>query len=368
MRDKFWENIVVSSNSIRSLRSRGAYHTIFLKDVTDISKLHTIDVGYLGGDIISLRDHWQRDNLPQLKRLSFALNDSAGREVYETMNLFLQTCSPLQKLSVTDGANYIPLSTISLHGVTLRSLILHEVESASSNVSRSISVQEVQWLSESCKLLEDITIDAGKISTGQSLNEILSTLAIFPLLTTIRIYISLGVAEEAARTPHLFLDDDETLAEIEAHRSKPFNPIEDSCWLENAWALLRYNKKKNCSRPLKELHVKVGEWEREMSGGYPAGWVIWEAANRRYFTATPHERDDRPDDINVYIRGTKPYSNVDTHEIRRIPDFVHLWDCGQRTAKHWTTPKTAGSDNNVYRDSWYSRVVSEQFSPDGPEF
>jgi len=50
---------------------------------------------------------------------------------------------------------------------------------------------------------------------------------------------------------------------------------------------------------LKELHVKVGEWEREMGGGYPAAWVIWEASNRRYIIAKPSERDDRPDDIVV---------------------------------------------------------------------
>jgi hypothetical protein len=126
----------------------------------------------------------------------------------------------------------------------------------------------------------------------------------------------------------MFLDEDEIRAEIEAHCTNPFNPIEDSCWLENAWSLLRHEKKENGSVALKELHVKIGEWEREMSAGYPAGWVVWEAANRRYFLATPHERDDQPDDINVYIKGTKPYSNVDSHEIRRIPEFVDIWDCG----------------------------------------
>jgi hypothetical protein len=126
----------------------------------------------------------------------------------------------------------------------------------------------------------------------------------------------------------MFLDEDKIRAEIEAHCTSPFNPIEDSCWLENAWSLLRHEKKENGSVALKELHAKIGEWEREMSAGYPAGWVVWEAANRRYFLATPHERDDQPDDINVYIKGTKPYSNVDSHEIRRIPEFVDIWDCG----------------------------------------
>ena len=325
-REKFSENVIVSSNSIRSLRARRPSDTNFLQDVTDTSILQTLTFGYLNQDFVSLAALWQIDKLPHLKHLTFALNDSMIPEVYQLMNDFLQTCRSLETLSVTDGANHIQLSTILFHGSTLRTLVLHELESSSSDIRRSITVSEIQWLSESCKMLEDITIDAGNPLKGEGWNEMLSTLAAFPFLHTIRIYMPLGVADEAARTPHIFLDEDETRAEIELHRSKPFKPIEDSRWLENAWSLLRHEKRRNGHKPLQEMHVKLGEWEREMSGGYPAGWVIWEAANRRYFTATPHERDDRPNNINVYIKGTKPYSNVDCHEIRRIPDFVDLWD------------------------------------------
>ncbi|KAG0651978.1 hypothetical protein D0Z07_1213 [Hyphodiscus hymeniophilus] len=328
MREEFCKTINGSSNSIRALRSRGTHNITILKDVIDMTNLHTLDVGYLNtsGDVESHTSisQWQGNNFPYLRHFSFALNDSTSPEFYGFLSSFLQTCAPLESLSIRDGAKYIPLSIISSHGATLRRLVLHEVESATSYFGWSISVRDVQRLSESCRVLEDITIDARKTSNGQGLNEILSTLATFPLLHTIRIYIPLGVAEEAARTPHIFLDEYETSLEIEAHRKKPFNPIEDSCWLENAWSLLRHEKKKSGSTPVKELHVKVGEWEREMSGGYPAGWVIWEAANRRYFIATPHERDDRPDDINMYIKGTKPYSYVNSHEIRRIPDFAGL--------------------------------------------
>ncbi len=168
------------------------------KEFTDITKLHTLDVGYLDGarDIVSLLAQWQSEDLPELKHLSFALNDSAGVGVYDLISDFLKTCSPLESLSIKDGANYIPLSAVLSHKATLRTLVLHEVESASSDDGRSMSIEEVKWLSESCEVLEDITIDAGKISTGDGLNEILSTLATFPLLCTIRLYIPLGVADE----------------------------------------------------------------------------------------------------------------------------------------------------------------------------
>jgi hypothetical protein len=329
MRKKFWDNIVISSNSIRSLRSRGENHMRLLKDVIDMSNLERLDVGYVDEDALLQEPQWLGHEYPQLRCLSFALSNAVHEEVHHAMNLFLNTCNSLDSLSIRDGASYIPLSTISLHGKTLRTLILHKIETANSDVHQSISLQDIHTLSEHCRMLEDITIDCDRTSTEDGLNEILAALAVFPLLHSIRIYLPLGIADEAARTPHIFLDEDEVRAEIETYRTNPFNPIEGSCWLENAWSLLRHEKKKNGSKSLKELHVKNGEWEREMSGGYPAGWVIWEAANRRYFIATPHERDDRPDDINVYIKGTKPYSHVDSHEVRRIPEFVDLWDCGQ---------------------------------------
>lgn len=331
MREEFWQNVVLSANSIRSLRSRGASHIKLLEDVSDISELELLDMGYIMRDFFL--KHPPDDRFPHLKHFSFALT---GRDA--DLNLmvtsFLSSCKPLETLSIRDGASWLPLLEIVLfHGNTLRTLILHDTEQASSDWPREpISLQGIQKLRQNCHVLEDITIDGDKLATGEALNDILSALAAFPYLHTIRIYLPLGVAEEAARTPHIFLDEDETRAEIEALRKNPSNSIEDSCWLEEAWSLLRYEKNKNGSCLLKELHVKVGEWEREISGGYPAGWVIWEAANRRYFVATPHERDDRPDDIDVYIKGTKPYSHVDSHEIRRIPDFVDFWDCGHKAS------------------------------------
>lgn len=329
MLEKFSEDAVPSSNSILSLSCRGTYHALNLGDVTDLSKLELLEVGRVADIYYSGNNQWHGEKFPRLKHLSFTLDGPRVDRLDRGIELFLYTCSPLQSLKVTDGAIHLPLSVISPHANTLRTLVWHNTEMAGSEASSyAISLREVQELSERCHILEDITIDAEKLSVEGGMNEILAALAAFPLLHTIRIYIPLGVAEEAARTPHMFLDEDETRAEIEAHCRNPFNPMEDSCWLENAWSLLRHEKKKNGSRPLMELHVKVGEWEREMSSGYPAGWVVWEAANRRYFIATPHERDDRPNDINIYTKGTKPYSNVDSHEIRRIPEFVDLWDCG----------------------------------------
>ena len=328
MREKFWEDIIPSSNSIRSLSSRGANHMALLGDMMDMSKLESLQVND-GGELFSFREsHWHGEKFPNLTHLALDLGGMRMESVDEGVEIFLHTCFPLESIRIMDGAYRIPLSAISAHGNTLRTLVLHNTEEAGSQSRCPISLREVQGLSESCRLLEDITIDGEKSPAEGGLNEILSALCAFPLLHTIRIYLPLGVAEEAARTPHMFLDEDEIRAEIKAHCTNPFNPIVDSCWLENAWSLLRHEKKKNGSVPLKELHVKIGEWEREMSPGYPAAWAVWEAANRRYFLTTPHERDDKPDDINVYIKGTKPYSNVDSHEIRRIREFVDLWDCG----------------------------------------
>ena len=132
----------------------------------------------------------------------------------------------------------------------------------------------------------------------------------------------MGVGEEAARTPHIFLDQDEIRAEIERPSTQPINPIKDCSWLDNTWALLQHKKKTHGSCQLRELHVKIGEWERGMTDGYPAGWIVWERLYCRYLIATPSERDDRPEELNVWIRGVKVYSDVDFHEVRHIPEFV----------------------------------------------
>ena len=325
MRDKFLEDVVPSSNSIRSLSSRGANHVAEFDDVTDMSRLESLQLndgwGLFSDDLDS---HWFGERYPRLRHLALDIGRLRTESVDEGVEVFLHTCTPLESLRITDGAYRIPLSAIKSHGKTLRTLVLHNTEQAGSESRYPISPKEVQELGESCRMLEDVTIDGEKPSAEGSLNEILSALCTFPRLHTIRIYLPLGIAEEADRTPHIFLDEDEVRAEIEGHRANPVKSFEDGSWLEKTWSLLRNEKKRNGSAPLRELHVKVGEWEREMSGGFPAGWVVWEAANRRHFIATPHERDDRPDDISVHIKGTKPYSNVDSHEIRKVPRFIDL--------------------------------------------
>jgi hypothetical protein len=62
-------------------------------------------------------------------------------------------------------------------------------------------------------------------------------------LTTIEVYIPLGIANEAARTPWMFLDEEEANAEAEQHRKNPFNPMDEACWLENTWSVLRGEKR-----------------------------------------------------------------------------------------------------------------------------
>jgi hypothetical protein len=319
MRKKFFEDLSVSSNSIRSLRSRGAIHVEFFEDVTDLRNLHSLDLGHIYEPLLSSSYQWHNQEFPQLKHLSLAFIPTDNPGFYSMMNDFLRSCSRLESLCLTNWTKNLPLSTICQHRSTLRSLALHEVEYPNFELPLSISHSDLQLIKQNFEKLEDLTIDAGEIMMGQDLDEILTSLAMFPLLRTIRICIPLGVADEANRTPYIFLDEDETRAEIEAHKAKPFSPINDPCWLENAWSLLRHEKRKNGSKPLRKLQFLVGEWERDRYGANPAGWLIWEAANRRYYTITPHERCDRPDDINVHIKGTKPWSDVDLHEIRRIP-------------------------------------------------
>jgi hypothetical protein len=60
-----------------------------------------------------------------------------------------------------------------------------------------------------------------------------------------------------------------------------------------------------------------------MGVGYPAGWIIWEASNRKYFIAKPSEKDDRPDEISVQIIDSTPVSDTNgAIEVRHVPKIV----------------------------------------------
>ena len=172
MRNRFLEGIVPSLNSIRTLRSRGANHKTLFADVTDMSKLETLDMGYVLENYLIMEPSLRDANFPRLKHLSLALNSGENEAFYHEITMFLAGCESLESISITDGASHISLTAILSHRRTLRTLVLHETEKADWEKPRKpTSVQDIQALAEHCCMLEDITIDGDLFPTVEGFNK-----------------------------------------------------------------------------------------------------------------------------------------------------------------------------------------------------
>jgi hypothetical protein len=75
----------------------------------------------------------------------------------------------------------------------------------------------------------------------------------------------------------------DTSRESDYFPADPFNRKHYSSWLENIYSFLLYQKRVNKTVPLREVHIKLGEWERQPSMGLAAGWECFERRNKRCF-------------------------------------------------------------------------------------
>lgn len=333
-----------SIKSIKSLKLLG--YASLSPGVTDISKVTTLHINYVEPAYFSDQNPIGASNFKSLKHFSFSFlntgkiySDIPGYN-HHAFDEFLATCKPLESLEIKDRQSYASLAPIlNFHGDTLKKLAFHDTESSNqSHQPRPLSYADIKEICRRCPLLEDLTIDMKKGSPSETCKAILCLLATIPRLSIIRLHIPLGVAEEAARTPWVVLDEEEARQEETAHKRNPYSPFQSQQWLENSWSLLDSEKKKNGTGKVKELHVKVGEWDRVLGSGYPAGWLVWEAANRRYFVATAPERDDVEDHINVHVMKAGLMGDlIESWEVKRLPkvsDEGHL-DFGMKAAESY---------------------------------
>lgn len=312
-----------SENAITSFKSRGSSHVDQLGSASDLSKLERLDMDHYSPNFFTDSNGLPNKRFRNLRHFSMKLGTYWEERAAGEVESFLCWCKPLEGLELSyRGDPGVPSLDVILfhHGRSLNTLALHEPETVSL-VQPTLSVEELREIGRRCPLLEDLAIDIVDLDSG-NLKATLGALATVPNLQIIRLCVPLGIAEEEARTPWMFLDEEEAEHEAMQHRKRPFSPLGNEKWLENTWAVLRDEKKKCGSKRLRELHVKVGEWEREVGIGYPAGWVIWEASNRRYFVARENERDDKKDEIVVEVFQSHPLTVVERRrEVRDVPEI-----------------------------------------------
>jgi hypothetical protein len=330
-----------SENSIISLKSRGGHHLDRLQRATDISALNSLYVH-------TLRFRSTAEQLPGLKQLGVDwINSSSSRGSDITgLNHFLLSIPPLESLHLYNVNRHLTIdmkAILKYQGPNLRALTLHDKEMPFYENGRPTTTpSQIRELSVLCPNLRDLEIDIDNSKTGDSEREIFAALAQFPNLEIVRLCLYLGL--ESRKNPNLPAPNFETTPQIGKSNSatkailpppfNPFNPFQTASMVANIWAILQHERevmraleaqsqtgdkeKMAKTKKIKELHLKIGEWEREIGFGHPAPWVLWEQNVRRYFVVKPSERDDRPDEIEVQKMDWKGVANLQVVTVPRL--------------------------------------------------
>jgi hypothetical protein len=279
--------------------------------------------------------------LPSLKHLS--LNFSLGNRnaaIAAAADHYLATCPPLETVSLWRWMNVVSLPSILKHGPTLKTLQLHERESDSTAVPRGLlRATDVADIRRACPILQDFTMDidreAEEWEDEVNNQAIYDELSLFSL-NRVQLYFSLGVAAQIlvaagtgtrarpGRRARSSVEDADASSDSESSESARGGPPAKQAKLqqkgltatERAMLPLRtaqetVSEAKSIWRTIfgqrrtgaRALDIKIGEWERKTSTGYPADLVMWERNNRSYLQLRPHERDDMLDEVVVTCRG-----------------------------------------------------------------
>lgn len=264
--------------------------------------------------------------------LNFTYNNNA--DIAAAAENYLATCPQLETISLWSWMGVISLPTILRHGITLKTLQLHERESANIDAPRALlSGIDVAEIRQACPKLQDFTMDIDReaeewekeVNNGAIYNE----LGLFgPQLEKIQLYFNVGIAAQIAAetwqpgraTSVLGDTDSPVVSESESNQVGPHvkrskhrrglsarekatlpmpSPRAISEHVTSIWKTI-FGHRRTGDRA---LDIKIGEWERKMGTGYPATWVLWEQSHRSYLKLRPHERDDMLNEVVLTCQG-----------------------------------------------------------------
>ncbi|THV04318.1 hypothetical protein K435DRAFT_835430 [Dendrothele bispora CBS 962.96] len=188
---------------------------------------------------------------------------------------FLCSLPSLEELSISGGLKYIDLKPLlSYHGPTLRTLHLHESETTNlENPRRTLSLDDLCLIRDSCPHLYDLGIDVSYIRTDPKESEIYAVLSTFGNIYSLTLNYDLGIGLYSTRSRRGKDDQYDTIRhQINALIDKQNTTTK----LEAIWAEVVGPK-------LQEILVQVGKQDREMGKGYPASWVRYERSMRTWY-------------------------------------------------------------------------------------
>ncbi|KAK4626574.1 hypothetical protein CLAFUW4_04943 [Fulvia fulva] len=200
--------------------------------------------------------------LPMLEEVSLkhVYPPAAIKEFYSGVPTSLKSIEA-QKLSS------VGLAGIVRHGSALRKLQLHQHEGWNRDwKEEAIDNSSLMKVRDECPFIEELHLDIGR--SGEWPFDILDTIATFPALRSLTIWLELGMGkDEELATPKV-----------------TFSSVED---------IFKYLRQRSPTQPskLRELQVYSGS-PPGLGHGYPSAMAFWPQYNSMHFRCSLSERDD----------------------------------------------------------------------------
>jgi hypothetical protein len=238
------------------------------------SKLSSLKIDYCGNSIGLLQNLAPQfsSSFPNLRQFritegSWYWRDKSGElnDLLLALGQILEAFDPGFEELVFVGPFTSLMDVIGVsQGRSLRWLKMHDIESADAKMERKIATtRELENMGNRCKDLEHLYLDVNSIHSGSgtdvSLRDLHSLLMhtssssspMFPHLKVLTISVPLGIATETAPSVEQIAEAKAMCSELLVGRPE-------------------------YKRMLKSIRLEIGEQGREIGGGRPAPWVLWE--------------------------------------------------------------------------------------------
>ncbi|KAJ3861042.1 hypothetical protein EV359DRAFT_47975 [Lentinula novae-zelandiae] len=250
-------------------------------------------------------------HLPALKQLDVRLlTMSRGfdqiEEMVDAFCIFLASSGPLESLSIVlkTSQSWEPILSVILvhHARSIRTLSLHQVESSKGDSMRScLTLDQLADIRGSCPQLTNLALDIDRTLEGKSECAYYTVLRQFTNLCELTIHMDLGIA--------FFAFPSKEQQEGDRRTKLASYPEADENFAMEVWK--EVSKRAGTEfAGLRELVLCLGEQHRQIGNGYPAPWVIDEQSRRQWVRVRRSERDDRPREVDINIRGGRPRTRL----------------------------------------------------------
>ncbi|KIK69090.1 hypothetical protein GYMLUDRAFT_255682 [Collybiopsis luxurians FD-317 M1] len=291
-----------------------------LKDLgtySDLGQLATLKNIQLTSDFMYLAAENPTFRLASLTHLDVKLHaqawgedrENAQNELTTAFEVFLTSLPPLQSLSVVLDTSRPWSGILSIillhHSTSLKALSLHQMESASKQSMRAcLTLKELDDICNSCPELTNLTLDIDRTLDMERERAYYAILSRFTNLLELTIHMDLGLAYHEDGQQLFWKQLSDEISDDDPEIIRHHQRMECYCKADEAFALKVWEEVSqtgSAGKGLELLLLNMGEQDREIGHGYPAGWVLNEQSRRQQVTVCRCERDDRFGQVDITI-------------------------------------------------------------------